>query len=104
MTPTKQRQNRKIDYLISNLKVIHTNIELNPMMMTEVEKVYESLRIKKAQQRKAREEQRKREPRLVLTESEKVRLIENNRLATQEGREDCAKWVELKLQHTKMKK
>jgi len=73
-------------------------------MMTEVENVLEALRLQKAKKRKARLERAKLEPRMVLTEEEKKKMIANNLAATQEGKDDCAKWIELKNQHIQKNK
>lgn len=70
---------------------------------SEVEKVLEQVRLEKARKRKVREERAKQESRLVLTDSQKEKLIANNKSATQEGKDDCAKWIELKKKHTPIK-
>ena len=66
--------------------------------MTEVEKVLEALRLQKAKKRKERLERAKLETPLVLSEEEKDKdkMIACNKAATQEGKDDCAKWMELK--------
>ena len=64
--------------------------------MSEVERVLEELRVEKRRKRNARKEYRKTEPRLVLTEVEKERMIENNKAASREGKEDCREWIKLK--------
>ena len=64
-------------------------------MPTEVERVLEELRVQKARKRKARKEYRKTERVLVLTEAEKKRMIENNKAASREGKEDCKEWIKL---------
>jgi hypothetical protein len=69
--------------------------------MTEVEKVLEALRLQKAKKRKERLERAKLETPLVLSEEEKDKMIANNTAAMREDKEDCAKWIELKKQHTK---
>jgi len=71
------------------------------MMMTEVENVLTALRLQKAMKRKERVERAKHEPRMVLSEEEKQKMIANNAAAMREDKEDCAKWIELKKQHTK---
>ena len=70
------------------------------MPFSEVQIVLEQVRLEKARRRKAREEQRKHEPRLILTHAQKDKLIANNISATQEAKDDCAKWLELKKLHT----
>ena len=69
--------------------------------MTEVEKVLEALRLQKAKKRKERLERAKLETPLVLSKEEKDKMIANNAAAMREDKEDCAKWIELKKQHTK---
>ena len=69
--------------------------------MTEVEKVLEALRLQKAKKRKERLERAKQEPRMVLSEYEKRKMIANNTAAMREDKEDCAKWLALKKQHKK---
>ena len=64
--------------------------------MSEVQRVLEKMRVEKARKRTEREEYRKTEPRLVLTEAEKERMIENNKAASREGKEDCREWIKLK--------
>lgn len=64
--------------------------------MSEVQRVLEKMRVEKARKRNERKEKRKTEPRLVLTEAEKERMIENNKAASREGKEDCREWIKLK--------
>ena len=64
--------------------------------MSEVQRVLEEMRVQKARNRNARKEYRKTESRLVLTEAEKERMIENNKAACREGKEDCMEWIKLK--------
>jgi len=64
--------------------------------MSEVQRVLEKMRVEKARKRNERKENRKTEPRLVLTEAEKERMIENNKAASREGKEDCMEWIKLK--------
>jgi len=64
--------------------------------MSEVQRVLEEMRVEKARKRNERKENRKTEPRLVLTEAEKERMIENNKAASREGKEDCMEWIKLK--------
>ena len=73
------------------------------MPLSEVEKVLDQLRLEKARKRKVRDELRKLELRLVLTDAQKEKMIANNKSATQEGKDDCAKWLELKKKHTPLK-
>lgn len=70
------------------------------MPFSEVQKVLELMRLEKARRRKIQEERRKHEPRLILTDAQKDALIANNKSATQEAKDDCAKWLELKKQHS----
>lgn len=70
------------------------------MPLSEVAKVLAQVRLEKARKRQEREELIKHEPRLVLTEEAKRKLIANNKSATQEDKDDCAKWLELKTQPT----
>ena len=70
-------------------------------MMTEVENLLLTLRLQKAKRRKERLEHAKREPRMVLSEEEKKKMIANNTAAMREDKEDCAKWLALKKQHKK---
>ena len=72
--------------------------------MTEVEKVLEALRLQKAKKRKERLERAKLETPLVLSEEEQDKMIACNKAATQEGKDDCAKWIELKNQHIQKNK
>ena len=78
---------------------IYSILKLN-MPFSEVQKVLEQVRLEKARQRKLREERRLHEPRLVLTDAQKAKLIANNKSATQEGKDDCKKWLALKKQHS----
>jgi hypothetical protein len=78
---------------------IYSILKLN-MPFSEVQKVLEQVRLEKARQRKLREERRRHEPRLVLTDAQKAKLIANNISATQEGKDDCKKWLALKKQHS----
>ena len=71
------------------------------MMMTEVENLLLTLRLQKAKRRKERLERAKHEPRMVLSEEEKHKMIANNTAAMREDKEDCAKWLALKKQHKK---
>lgn len=64
--------------------------------MSEVQRVLEKMRVEKARKRNERKENRKTEPRLVLTEADKERMIENNKAASREGKEDCMEWIKLK--------
>ena len=73
------------------------------MPLSEVEKVLDQLRLEKARKRNVRVELRKLELRLVLTDAQKEKMIANNKSATQEGKDDCAKWLELKKKHTPLK-
>ena len=58
--------------------------------MSEVQRVLEKMRVEKARKRTEREEYRKTEPRLVLTEAEKERMIKNNKAEV--GRERKTVW------------
>lgn len=73
------------------------------MPLSEVEKVLEHVRLEKARKRNVRDELRKHESPLVLTDAQKEKLISANKYATQEGKDDCAKWLELKKKHTPLK-
>ena len=64
--------------------------------MSEVQRVLEKMRVEKARKRNERKEYRNTEPRLVLTEAEKERMIKNNKAASREGKEDCMEWIKLK--------
>ena len=64
--------------------------------MSEVQRVLEKMRVEKARKRNERKEYRNTEPRLVLTEAEKERMIKNNKAASREGKEDCREWIKLK--------
>ena len=70
------------------------------MTLTEVEKVFEQLRLEKAIQRTQLMEFRKTEPRLILSNEQKIKLIANIKNATQADKEDAALWSELRTQHT----
>jgi len=69
------------------------------MTLTEVQKVLNTLRLEKAKKRAQLMEFRKNEPRLVLSEEDKHKMIANLKNATREDKEDAAKWIELKKQH-----
>ena len=69
--------------------------KIMPKVMTEVERVLEEMRVEKARKRNARKEYRKTEPILVLTEVEKDKMIENNKKACKEGKDDCMEWIKL---------
>ena len=64
--------------------------------MSEVQRVLEKMRVEKARKRNERKKYRNTEPRLVLTEAEKERMIKNNKAASREGKEDCMEWIKLK--------
>ena len=64
--------------------------------MSEVQRVLEKMRVEKARKRNERKKYRNTEPRLVLTEAEKERMIKNNKAASREGKEDCREWIKLK--------
>lgn len=64
--------------------------------MSEVQRVLEKMRVEKARKRNERKKYRNTEPRLVLTEAEKERMIKNNKDASREGKEDCREWIKLK--------
>lgn len=64
--------------------------------MSEVQRVLEKMRVEKARKRNERKKYRNTEPRLVLTEAEKERMIKNNKDASREGKEDCMEWIKLK--------
>lgn len=70
------------------------------MTTTEVKQVLEALRLHKIKKRKQYLERAKKEPRMVLSEEEKQKMIANNTAAMREDKEDCAKWIELKKQTT----
>ena len=64
--------------------------------MSEVQRVLEKMRVEKARKRNERKKYRNTEPRLVLTEAEKERMIKNNKAASREGKKDCMEWIKLK--------
>jgi hypothetical protein len=64
--------------------------------MSEVQRVLEKMRVEKARKRNERKKYRNTEPRLVLTEAEKERMIKNNKAASREGKENCMEWIKLK--------
>ena len=61
-----------------------------------MQRVLEKMRVEKARKRNERKKYRNTEPRLVLTEAEKERMIKNNKAASREGKEDCMEWIKLK--------
>jgi hypothetical protein len=54
------------------------------------------MRVEKARKRNERKKYRNTEPRLVLTEAEKERMIKNNKDASREGKENYMEWIKLK--------
>lgn len=71
------------------------------MSLTEVEKVFEKLRLEKVSKRAQLMEFRKTEPRLVLSEEDKHKMIANMKAAMREDKDDVAKWIELRNQYRK---
>ncbi len=69
------------------------------MPLTEVQKVLNNLRLKKAAKRAQLMEFRKTEPRLVLSKEEKLKMIANTEAAMREDTDDTAKWIDLRNQY-----
>ena len=91
----------KIKYCKNKIDLIFKILNnINQIMpLTEVQKVLNNLRLKKAAKRAQLMEFRKTEPRLVLSKEEKLKMIANTEAAMREDKDDTAKWIDLRTQY-----
>jgi len=67
-------------------------------MSGEVNLVFKQMSDEAKKKRIAKEEYRKNELPLVLTEAQRTKLIEENKSATQEGKDDCKNCTRLQIE------